>query len=81
MAQAAKDAGTYGVQVARDGLAGANPPIVDKIKEMGVEVVSLTDAERQAFVDATRPVYDAWKDKIGAELVDQAEKSVADRKQ
>ena len=33
---------------------------------------------RKAFVDATRPVYDKWKTQVGAELVSQAEKSVAD---
>jgi len=81
VAQAAKDAGAYGVQVAREGMEGDNPAVVQQIKDMGVEVVSLTPDERQAFVDATRPVYDAWKKKIGADLVDQAEKSIAERKQ
>jgi TRAP-type C4-dicarboxylate transport system substrate-binding protein len=28
---------------------------------MGVTVTNLTPAERDAFVKATRPVYDKWK--------------------
>ncbi|MCB2003742.1 MAG: C4-dicarboxylate ABC transporter, partial [Rhodoferax sp.] len=40
----------------------------------------LTPAEREAFVKATRPVYDKWKSQIGADLVNTAEKAIAARK-
>ena len=41
---------------------------------------SLSAAERDAFVQATRPVYAKWKPQIGAPLVDKAEKAIAARK-
>ena len=41
--------------------------------------MTLTDDERQQFVDATRGVYDAWKEKIGADLVTEAEQAIANR--
>ena len=47
---------------------------------MGVTIVQLTPAERDAFVKATRPVYEKWKKTVGADLVTQAEKSIAARK-
>ena len=40
----------------------------------------LSAAEREAFVKATRPVYDKWKNQIGADLVTAAEKAIAARK-
>ncbi|PID56127.1 C4-dicarboxylate ABC transporter substrate-binding protein [candidate division KSB3 bacterium] len=39
-------------------------------KARGIEVVTLTPGERQAFREKMIPVYDAWKEKIGGELVD-----------
>lgn len=36
----------------------------------GIEVIALTPKERQAFREKIMLVYDAWKEKIGAELVD-----------
>jgi TRAP-type transport system periplasmic protein len=77
--QAALDAGAYGIEVARKGLTEDDQSLVEKIKGYGVEVVELTDEERQAFVDATRPVYENWRERIGADLVKQAEESVAKR--
>ncbi|TNF21389.1 MAG: DctP family TRAP transporter solute-binding subunit [Rhodobacteraceae bacterium] len=77
--QAAVDAGAHGIEVARKGLTDGDTSLIDEIKGHGVEVISLTEDERQAFVDATRPVYDTWKDKIGADLVDMAEESIANR--
>jgi tripartite ATP-independent transporter DctP family solute receptor len=77
--QAAVEAGAYGVEVARTGLTEDDGSLIDKISGFGVEIISLTDEERQAFVDATRPVYDAWKEWIGAPLVEQAELSIANR--
>lgn len=77
--QAAVDAGAHGVDVARKGLTEGDQSLIDSIRGKSVDIVSLSDAERQTFVDATRPVYDAWKAKIGAELVDMAEQSIANR--
>jgi TRAP-type C4-dicarboxylate transport system substrate-binding protein len=77
--QAAVDGGADGVEVARTGLTIDEGCLIDKISGFGVEIISLTVEERQAFVDATRPVYDAWKERIGAPLVEQAEQSIANR--
>ena len=79
VATAAVDAGAYGVEVARRGLTDEDQSLIEEIEGHGVTVVRLTDEERQAFVDATRPVYEAWREKVGADLVKQAEESVAQR--
>jgi tripartite ATP-independent transporter DctP family solute receptor len=77
--QAALDAGAYGVEIAREGLTDDDQSLIDEIEAKGVTITRLTDEERQAFVDATRPVYEAWVPKIGEELVKQAEDSIANR--
>ncbi len=77
--QAAVDAGAHGIEVARKGLTEDDQSVIEEIKGHGVEIITLTEEERQAFVDVTRPVYDAWKEKIGTELVDMAEQSIANR--
>jgi TRAP-type transport system periplasmic protein len=77
--QSAVDAGAHGVDVARKGLTEDDQSLIEQIRGYGVEVISLTDEEREAFVQATRPVYDAWRDRIGADFVTLAEESVANR--
>jgi tripartite ATP-independent transporter DctP family solute receptor len=77
--KAAVEAGAYGVELARKGLTGDDTSMIDEVKGYGVEVTTLTDEQRQAFVDKTRGVYDNWKQKIGADLVDMAEKSIKGR--
>lgn len=77
--QSAIDAGAYGVELARKGLTQDDRSLVEKIEGYGVDVIELSDEERQAFVEATRPVYEAWRERIGADLVKQAEESVANR--
>ncbi|WP_340109788.1 DctP family TRAP transporter solute-binding subunit [Pikeienuella sp. HZG-20] len=77
--QAALDAGAKGVEIARDGLTGGDDSAIKAVEAEGVKVVTLTDAERQAFVDATRDVYAKWKEQIGSDLVDMAEESIANR--
>ncbi|MBK1613230.1 C4-dicarboxylate ABC transporter [Rubrivivax gelatinosus] len=78
--QAAVDAGKEEVAIARKGLVEAGHPLLKEIGAHGVTVTQLTPAEREAFVKATRPVYDKWKAQIGAELVGAAEKAIAARK-
>ncbi|MDB5742829.1 MAG: dicarboxylate transporter, DctP subunit [Polaromonas sp.] len=79
--QAAVDAGKQQVAIARKGLAEADRPLLKEIAANGVTVTQLTAQERDAFVKATRPVYDKWKSQIGTSLVTAAEKSIAARKQ
>ena len=76
---AAVDAGAHGIEVAREGLTEDDPGLIEEIRGHGVNVVSLTEEERQAFVDVTRPVYEEWTDVIGADLVEMAEESIANR--
>ncbi|EAQ02391.1 hypothetical protein OB2597_19951 [Pseudooceanicola batsensis HTCC2597] len=77
--QAAIEAGAHGIDVAREGLTDGDESLLDDIRSKGVNVVSLTEEERQAFVDITRPVYEKWTDTIGADLVKMAEESIANR--
>ncbi|MBN9410962.1 MAG: DctP family TRAP transporter solute-binding subunit [Burkholderiales bacterium] len=78
--QAAIDAGREEIAIARKGLVEADRPLVKELTGLGVTVTELSPAERDAFVKATRPVYDKWKATIGADLVNTAEKAIASRK-
>ena len=78
--QAAVDAGKQEIAIARKGLVEADKPLLKDIAANGVTVTQLSPSEREAFVKATRPVYDKWKNQIGANLVATAEKSIAARK-
>ncbi len=77
--QSAIDAGAHGVEVARKGLTDDDQHLIEEIEAKGVTITRLTDEERAAFVEATRPVYDAWRDRIGDDLVTLAEESIANR--
>ena len=79
--EAALEAGKQQILIARKGLNEPGQPLLKDIAAMGVTVTQLTAAERDAFVKATRPVYDKWKTQIGADLVTKAEKAIAARKQ
>lgn len=77
--QAAIDAGKQEIGIARAGLIEADKPVQKQIEGLGVTVTTLTPEEREAFVKATRSVYDKWKAQIGAGLVEKAEKAIAAR--
>jgi TRAP-type C4-dicarboxylate transport system substrate-binding protein len=53
--------------------------LIEEIESEGVEITRLTEDERQAFVDATRGVYDEWSETIGQDLVTAAEEAIANR--
>lgn len=78
--QAAIDAGKEEIALARKGVVEADKPLLKDIGALSVTVTQLSPAEREAFVKATRPVYDKWKNQIGADLVTSAEKAIAARK-
>jgi tripartite ATP-independent transporter DctP family solute receptor len=78
--QAALDAGKQEIALARKGLVEADQPLLKEIAGLGVTVTQLSPAERDAFVKATRPVYDKWKNTVGVDLVKAAETSIAARK-
>ena len=79
--QAAIDAGKEEIAIARKGMIEADKPLIKELNAVGVTVTQLTPAERDVFVKTTRPVYDKWKQQVGADLVDMAEKAIAARKQ
>jgi TRAP-type transport system periplasmic protein len=74
--EAAVEAGKYSREIARKGITESDPAILKEIEGQGVQVVRLSDAELKAFQEATKPVYDKWKARIGADLVASAEKAV-----
>ncbi|HZJ96687.1 MAG TPA: DctP family TRAP transporter solute-binding subunit [Oligella sp.] len=73
--QAAYDAGQWGIKKSRAEL----DETLAQIRERGVEVNELTPEQHQAFVDATKGVYDKWIPRIGKDLVDAAQKAIAER--
>ena len=78
--QAAVEAGVEQNAIARKGLVEPGQPLLKEIEGLGVTVTRLSPAEREAFVKATRPVYDKWKQQVGTDLVNMAEKAIAARK-
>ena len=78
--EAAIDAGKQELALARKGLVGGDDSMVKTVEGFGVNVVRLSAQEREAFVKATRKVYDKWAKTIGPELVKKAEASIAARK-
>jgi tripartite ATP-independent transporter DctP family solute receptor len=78
--EAAEQAAEENIAASRKGL---NPPDDSTVKEVearGVNVVRLTEAQKQSFKKATQKVYDKWAKQIGPELVKKAEQSIAKRK-
>ena len=65
------------IAIARKGLVEADKPLLKDLAGLGVTVTTPNAAEREAFVKATRPVFDKWKNQIGAPLVEKAEKAIA----
>ncbi|MGP4844406.1 DctP family TRAP transporter solute-binding subunit [Marinobacter sp. 1Y8] len=75
--QAAVDAGKWEIEKSRSELAET----LAAIKERGVQVTDLTQAQHDAFVEATQSVYGEWTPRIGEDLVKQAQEAVANRQQ
>lgn len=59
------------------GIGGDDSSSLEECKKRGVEVVALSTAEKKAFAQATRPVFDKWAQTIGADLVKKAEAAIA----
>jgi len=79
--QAAFDAGQQEIAISRKGVTPEDRSVLDQIAGLGVTITELTQQQHQAFVDATKPVFDKWKDRIGAQLVEQAQRDIANRVQ
>ena len=77
--QAAIDAGKQEVVIARKGMTADDASLLKEIQSQNVEVHHVTPEEHAAFVAATKPVYDKWKERIGTDLVELAEKAIEQR--
>ena len=77
--QAAIQAGRENIEKSRKGISAADPALLKQIEANGVAIVTPTAEERNAFVAATRPVYEKWTKTIGADLVKKAEGAIAKR--
>lgn len=76
---AALQAARENIEKARKGLGGADRAMLDRVEAAGGMIVHLPGDRRQAFVRATRSVYDKWAKVVGTGLVAKAEKAVAGR--
>lgn len=77
--EAAVEAGKQIIEMARKGLVPPDTSMITTVESLGVNVVKLTPQEREAFVKATRKVYDKWAKTIGPDLVKKAEQAIATR--
>jgi tripartite ATP-independent transporter DctP family solute receptor len=77
--EAALQAAEEQIALARKGLMEGDEGLLEEIAANGVTITRLTDEEKEAFRQATQAVYDAWAERIGADLVKQAEESIAAR--
>jgi len=90
--EAAEEAGMWEKAFVRRGLDGdisinilkdkfgETPEILDQVayvKSKGMEVVDLTDAELNAFKEATKPVLDKWIHEVGVDFVANAKLDMA----
>ena len=90
--EAAKEAGRWETALSRVGLDGDTsinilkdefnytPEIADPIGFMeskGMVVDQLSDEEREAFIQATRPIYDKWVKDIGPDVYEKAKADMA----
>lgn len=65
-----RDAMTEAAAYQQDLVAAEEAGQLQKIRDAGVNVVELTDAERQVFSDQTQDVRAAYRDTVGAEVFD-----------
>ena len=78
--QAAVDAGKQEIAIARKGLTAEDASMFKEVAGLGVKVTELTEAEKGAFKQAVKPVFDKWAKQIGPDLVKRAEAAVAARR-
>lgn len=73
----AREAAEEQIVAGRKGLgAEGDRASLDELARRNVTVTALTDAEKQAFARATRPVFDKWAQTVGSDLVRRAEAAI-----
>ncbi|MBP0049614.1 TRAP transporter substrate-binding protein [Marinobacterium sp. AK62] len=70
--QALDEAIAYGNKISDDKAAEDRQAIIDSGRS---EVIEISDAERQQWVDAMKPVWKQFEDEIGADLIEAAAQS------
>ena len=78
--EAALEAAEKEIVIARKGVTPEDSSMLKEIEGLGVTVTSLTPAQHDAFVAATKEVFEKWKKTIGEDLVNQAQKDIENRK-
>jgi TRAP-type transport system periplasmic protein len=74
--EAAEQAGKENIAASRKGLIPPDDSTIKEVQAKGVNIVTLTDAQKQPFRKATREVYEKWAKQIGPELIKKAEDSI-----
>jgi tripartite ATP-independent transporter DctP family solute receptor len=75
--ECARDAAKAQIEASRKGIGvDADRSSIEEMQRRGVTVTTLTDAEKQAFARATRPVFDKWAQTVGTDLVRRAEAAI-----
>ncbi|MBV1798804.1 TRAP transporter substrate-binding protein DctP [Siccirubricoccus sp. G192] len=77
--ECAEEAGRQQIALTRKGLGmeDADRSSLEELARRGVETTVLSAAEKRAFAQATRPVYQKWAGTVGADLVRKAEAAVS----
>jgi TRAP-type C4-dicarboxylate transport system substrate-binding protein len=76
--ESAREAARVQIAGARKGLGlDGDHSAIQECERRGVSVVALSDAEKRAFAQATRPVFDKWAQTVGTDLVRRAETAIA----
>ncbi|TFH86061.1 DctP family TRAP transporter solute-binding subunit [Billgrantia azerbaijanica] len=70
--EAAVEAGQWEIAMTRE----EESERLAAIRERGVEVTELSEAQHQAFVEATAGVHEAWQSRIGEELIETAREAI-----
>lgn len=65
-----KEAAEYGKKINREESIKQDEEYKEFLKTK-LEFTELTDAERQQFIDATKPVYEKFRDEIGSDMLDK----------
>jgi len=74
--EAANQAAEENIANARRGVSPGDDALLKGIEKNGVTITRLSPAQRKAFKEATRPVYDKWSVVVGKSLVEKAEAAI-----